>query len=790
MMAAQLSQSPGCHVIPAVTRDDSPFVLGTVPAWVTVLQLLAAGLVAGFCALQWVWWRGEVRPASAAWSLAWSLVMSLILLGGGLYALTTPGSVRDVLVFVHAQLVASFLVMAIPTTRAIAGGPKVRYWLWAAIALFLTRAALWWVPLDGYIADADVLDAVLLLVPTAVVVSYVIVAVGRTRLTGLGSLLVVAGAESLVIFTASVVVRDHTLGPMLGALWAIPLAVGIEVLALNRLRDAQDAAAQQNRMRDALARLANSAWFVKDADGLLLTARDEARTILRDPSIEGSLRPIARDRFVTELFSSNKVEHPPQARTFLIDLAQIVSAAAERYQLGERLHVTAFADPLTRLPNRRAVEEHLLAMLERANVERTRVSLIYCDLDGFKRVNDSFGHAHGDALLVRVSDYLRNALTEYDSYVGRVGGDEFVVVLARAPQDVDLVVIARSIREGFIDRNGGSRPARLTVGVATWLPGDIVDADALVRHADTAMLEAKRSRSGFRVFDRALRRRVEAERHQRAALEAAVADGHFTAYFQPIVDAETLEIVQVEALARWDHHGNLILPADWLELAEESGLIVPIGLEVLRQARLALERFQMPVSVNIAARQLAEPDALEQIETAWGDAFWEHLTLEITESALVQTSSAVPVLSELRARGARIAVDDFGTGYSSLARIARLPVDELKIDRSFVRDMSTERGRGVVRAIVALASTHGLAVVAEGVETPHQLTALAEMGVTRVQGNFLGRAAPNLPVRGPRPATGATAIVPERSRPLRAIGVPTPNASRDGSRLATVRRRG
>ncbi len=790
MMPAQLSQSPGCHVIPGRGRDDSPLVLGTVPSWVTVLQLLAAGLVAGFCALQWVWWRGEVRPASAAWSLAWSLVMSLILLAGGLYALTTPGSVRDVLVFVHAQLVAAFLVMAIPATRAIAGGPKIRYWLWAAIALFLARAGLWWVPLDEYIADAEVLAAALLLIPTAVVVSYVVVAVGRTRLTGFGSLLVVAGAESLALFTASVVVRDHTFGPMFGALWAIPLAVGIEVLALYRLRDAQDAAVRQNQMRDALARLANSAWFVKDADGLLLTARDEARTILRDPSIEGSLRPIARDRFVTELFSSDKIEHSPQARTFLIDLAQIVSAAAERYQLSERLHVTAFADPLTRLPNRRAVEEHLLAMLERANVERTRVSLIYCDLDGFKRVNDSFGHAHGDALLVRVSDYLRNALGEYDSYVGRVGGDEFVIVLARAPQDVDLVVIARSIREGFIDRNGGSRPARLTVGVATWLPGDVVDADALVRHADTAMLEAKRSRSGFRVFDRALRRRVEAERHQRAALEEAVAEGHFTAYFQPIVDAETLEIVQVEALARWDHHGHLILPADWLELAEESGLIVPIGLEVLRQSRRALERFQMPVSVNVAARQLAEPDALEQIETAWGDAFWEHLTLEITESALVQTSSAVPVLSELRARGARIAVDDFGTGYSSLARIARLPVDELKIDRSFVRDMGTERGRGVVRAIVALASTHGLAVVAEGVETPHQLTALAEMGVTRVQGNFLGRAAPNLPVRGPRPATGATAIVPERARPLRAIGVPTPNASRDGSRLATVRRRG
>ena len=762
-------------------------MLGTVPTWVTVLQLLAAGLVGGFCVLQWVWWRGEDRPDSAAWPLAWSVDMSLVLLAGGLFALTTPGTVQDVLAFVHAQLVAVFLVIAIPATRAIAGGPRIRYWLWAAIALFVARATLWWVPLDQYVVQSAALEAALVLGPTAVVVSYVVVAVGRTQLTSFGALLVITGAESLALFTAGVLLRDSTIGAMCAALWAIPLAVGIEMLALNRLRDAQESSAQQHRMRDALARLSNAAWFVKDADGLLVTARDEARTVLRDPSLEGSLRPIARDRFVTELFSSDKVEHTPHARSFLVDLAQVVSAAAERYQLSERLHTTAFADPLTRLPNRRAVEEHLLATLERANVERTRVSLIYCDLDGFKRVNDSYGHAQGDALLVRVADHLRHALPDRDAYVGRFGGDEFVIVLARAPQDVDLVAIARQLREGFVDRHGGSRPARLTVGVATWLPGDVVDSDALVRHADTAMLEAKRSRSGFRVFDRALRRRVEAERHQRAALEAAVAAGQFTAYFQPIVDADTLEIVQVEALARWDHHGNLILPADWLELAEESGLIVPIGLEVLRQARRALERFQMPVSVNVAARQLAEPDALEQIETAWGDAFWEHLTLEITESALVRTSSAVPVLSELRARGARIAVDDFGTGYSSLARIARLPVDELKIDRSFVRELGTERGRGVVRAIVALAHTHNLAVVAEGVETPQQLTALAEMGVTRVQGNFLGRAAPNLPVRGPRPVTGATAVVPPPTGPVRSIGVPTPSSEPDGSWLAAPR---
>lgn len=761
-------------------------MLASVPTWVTILQLLAAGVVGGFCVLQWVWWRGEVRPASAAWSFAWSLDMSLVLAVGGLYALTAPGTFQDVLAYVHAQLIAAFILIAVPATRAIAGGPPIRPWVLAAGGLFAMRAVVWWIPASLLPSqlDPELLSEALLLIPTVVVVTYVVLAVGRTHLTRFGSLLVLAGAESLAIFTAGVLTPDRGLGGIFAALWAIPLALALEVVALSRIREAQDSAALQHRMRDAVARLSNAAWFVKDADTLLISARDEARTVLDDPSIEGSLRPIARDRFVAELFSAEKVGHSTQARAFMIDLAQIVSAAAERYQLAERLHATAFADALTRLPNRRSVERHLVDVLDQANVERTRVSLIYCDLDGFKRVNDALGHASGDALLVRVADYLRTALSDREAYVGRFGGDEFVVVLSRAPSDVDLVALARSLREGFLDRTVGSRPARLTVGVATWLPGDIVDADALIRHADTAMLEAKRTHSGFRVFDRVLRRRVEAERQQRAALETAVTGGHFTAYFQPIVDAQTLEIVQVEALARWDHHGHLILPADWLDLAEETGLIVPIGLSVLSQARQALERFQMPVAVNIAARQLAEPDALAQIETAWGDAFWEHLTLEITESALVHTTSAIPVLSELRARGAQIAVDDFGTGYSSLARIARLPVDQLKIDRSFVRDMSTERGQGVVRAIVALAQTHGLDVVAEGVETPDQLTSLIAMGVTRVQGNFLGRAAAGLPVRGPRPATGSVSVVPQ-TRSLRAV--PTQGPSRESS-LAAVQR--
>jgi len=756
-------------------------VLGNVPTWVTLAQLVAAGFVGGFCVLQWVWWRGELRPAGAAWALAWSVDMTFLLLAGALYAYTEPGTLRDVLVFAHALLVGAFLVISIPATRAFGGGPRVAPWMAAVVTLLLVRAALWWTPLmPGERDEPATFSGCLLVAAAAVVVGYVVAAIGRMRLSRFGVLVVVALTESLAVFGAALFVQNSAVGPILGGLWAIPLALALEIVALRTLRRAQDRAALQHRMRDALAHISNTAWFVKDAESLLVAARDEARKVLDDEAIEGSLRPIARGRFVCELFSGDGPPDDPLRRTFVVDLAQVVSAAAERYALTQRLHDTAYADTLTRLPNRRAVEQHLTDVLDRANVERTRVSLVYCDLDAFKRVNDLHGHAAGDALLVRVADYLRSfGAHDDDVFVGRLGGDEFVLVVARAPQDAELVSLARSLREGFVDRSFDSHPARLTVGVATWVPGDIVDVDALVRHADTAMLEAKRSRAGFRVFDRALRRRVEADRHRRTELETAVENGAFVAHFQPVVDARTLEIVEVEALARWDHHGTLVLPSEWLELAEETGLIVPVGLEVLRQARRALERFQMPVAVNVAARQLAEPDALAQIEIAWGDVFWEHLTLEITESALVRTTHAIPVLSELRARGVRIAVDDFGTGYSSLARLSRLPVDVLKIDRSFVRDISTERGRGVIRAIVALAQTHGLDVVAEGVEHASDLTTLVELGVRRAQGNFLGRAQAGLPVRGPRPVIEA----------VRALhSVPTPSSPRDDRRAALPRR--
>ncbi|WP_243738251.1 putative bifunctional diguanylate cyclase/phosphodiesterase [Cellulomonas shaoxiangyii] len=752
-------------------------MLADVPLWTTVLQLLAAGLVGGFCVLQWVWWRGSLRSDGPAWAVWLSAAMALMLLTAGLHGVTPSPLGRGVLGFVHAQLVAAVVLLCLPATRAF-GGSRLRLAPWVAVTatLLAVRALLWVLAPPGTGAAGGptgrALAVALLFVALGVTVGYVVASLGAVRITRLGWLLVAAGSMSLVLLASGVLLDERHAGAALAGLWPIPLAFGLESLALVRLRRAQLTAQRRELMRDALADLTNAAWFSRDPDTLLEHARDVARTVLDDPSVEGSLRPLHRERFVAELFPAAPELLAQHERTFLVDLALVVASAAERYALTDRLSRAAETDALTGLPNRRAADRYLVDTLERAAVERTRVSVLYCDIDGFKDVNDREGHAAGDDLLRRTADFLRT-YTDAETYVARLAGDEFAVVVSRAPADAELADLARRLRSGFDARVGNPAGPRLTCGVATWNPEEVVDADALLRHADDAMLDAKRSRSGHRVFDATLRARAEDSRRLRAALERAVEQDRITAWFQPIVDTGTLEVVGLEALARWQEGDKVILPEHWLALAEQTGLIVPIGHAMFRQARRALDRHQMPVAVNLSARELHEADVLERIEEAWGGGPWEHLTVEITESTMLRTTTAVPVLSELRARGARIALDDFGTGFSSLARLARLPVDVLKIDRSFVREVRTPRGAGPVRAIVALAEHHGLDVVAEGVESAGDLQVLVDLGVRQAQGMFIGRPAPGLPVRGARP--GPRTDLPRRARarivprPLRVV---------------------
>ncbi|MCC2308421.1 putative bifunctional diguanylate cyclase/phosphodiesterase [Cellulomonas chengniuliangii] len=725
----------------------------SAPTWAALVQFSAAGLVGGFCVLHWVWWRGQLRRAGAAWTLVWSAALALLFLANGLLAVLPAG---EVLPFVRAQLLAAAVVLALPATRAYASGPPVRHYVIAACVLYALRAGLWVstdlvVTHDGASPVPGPLDTVTFLVPVTLVGVYVVVAVGKARLTPVGAALLAVSSLSTAVLVLSFLVTDPSLRETLTSTWAIPLCIGLEALALHRLRRAQWEADRQNSMRDAVARISNAAWFLKDPEALLLRAREEARQVLGDPTIEGSLRNLPRGRFVTELFPDEGRSLDARERAFLMDLAQIVSAHAERTELAHQLARAAFTDSLTALPNRHALDEHLAGALDQAEVERTRVAVVYCDLDHFKQANDHHGHAWGDALLVQVADHLRSQVPA-GSNVARLGGDEFVAVISRAPSDDALRELGLRLRNGFTGPGATTNAPRLTVGIAAWEPGEPRDAEALLRHADTAMLEAKRTRVGVLLFDRPLRRRVQSETRLRRALDAGIADKEFATHFQPIVDARTLEVVELEALARWSHRGTMLQPAEWLPLAEESGLIIPIGEALMASARSGYDRFQLPIAVNVAARQISEPDFLAQVGRAWGDSDWVRLTIEVTESALLADDAAATLkLEALRERGVRIALDDFGTGYSSLSRLATLPVDILKIDQSFVREIGTQRGLAVLRAIVGLAEAHELEVIAEGVEQASQLTALVELGVSRVQGNLLGRAAPGLPVRGPRP---------------------------------------
>lgn len=727
----------------------------SAPTWAALVQFAAAGLVGGFCVLHWVWWRGQLRQAGAAWTLVWSAVFALLFLANGLLTVLPAGS-TGVLHFVRAQILAATVVLALPATRAYAQGPPVRVYVVLAALLYTARAAMWLGA--GLVGGTDTpgltlgtMDSVTFLLPVALVGVYVVKVVGKAPLTTIGSVLITVSALSTVALVASVLVADPTLRETLTITWALPLCVGLEALGLARLRHAQWEAQRQNLMRDAVARISNAAWYLKNPEALLLRARDESRTLLADPTIEGSLRTLSRGRFVTELFSDAGRALDPRERSFLVDLAQIVSAHAERAELAERLARAAFTDSLTALPNRHAFDELLTAALDQADVERTRVAVVYCDVDRFKQANDHHGHSWGDALLIQVADHLRSVVPT-DSGVARVGGDEFVAVISRAGTDTDLLELGRALRNGFTGGGTAASAPRLSVGIATWEPGEAIEPETLLRNADTAMLEAKRTRSGVLLFDRPLRRRVQSELRLRKALDAGIADREFTTHFQPIVDARTLEVVELEALARWTHRGQMLQPAEWLPLAEESGLIVPIGEALIASARHGLDRFQLPVAVNVAARQISDPHFLELVERAWGDSEWVRLTVEVTESSLLADDAAATVsLQSLRDRGVRISLDDFGTGYSSLSRLATLPVDIVKIDQSFVREIGTGHGEAVLRAILALADAHHLEVIAEGVETAAQLTTLVGLGVTRVQGNLLGRPSPDLPVRGPRP---------------------------------------
>ncbi len=410
-------------------------------------------------------------------------------------------------------------------------------------------------------------------------------------------------------------------------------------------------------------------------------------------------------------------------------------------------------DPLTGLPNRRLFSDRVNHALSRRGRTGKGVAVLFLDLDGFKLVNDSLGHATGDEVLAAVGTRLRSCMRTTDT-IARLGGDEFAILLEDVEADREAVAAAERVIEALalpLALPGREVSVRASIGAAMDRGASGISAVDLLRNADTAMYQAKAtSRGRLALFEPAMHARQLVRLELEGELRQALRAGHLRLVYQPIVALATGQIIGAEALLRWDRDGAPIGPDQFIPLAEETGDIVAIGRWVLAEACQQARRWQretrltdFAISVNTSARELAEPRFVAGVigTLATTGLTPEHLTLEVTESVLLaDETAAVETLRALRAAGVHIAVDDFGTGYSSLSYLDRLPVDGIKIDRSFVQGLAPGRGKSaLVSATLGFARALGLTVTAEGVETEEQLRKLQELRCRLAQGFLLSR---------------------------------------------------
>lgn len=474
--------------------------------------------------------------------------------------------------------------------------------------------------------------------------------------------------------------------------------------------------------------------------------QEHLQRIVREPGPdELTLRIRSRDGSIRWMRHLCGPVHDEQGRHVAVRSTNI--DVTEAMELQARMGRMVDYDPLTALPNRRYITRHLQTLVEEAAARDEQFYVLFLDLDRFKFVNDAHGHAVGDGLLCELADRLRKCCRD-EALFSRFGGDEFLIV---TPPGADAGQLDRMVQrllalveepfrvDGMQFRIGGS------IGAATF-PRDGRDPEVLIKNADAAMYRAKRTGLDFQFFSPDISQDVADTVWLETRLREAVAAGELLPYYQPVIDLSSGAVVGAEALARWPQpDGSFISPATFISLAEETGRIHQLGSDILRHACRDLlawraQGVDLYVSVNVSARQFQDPAFCDRItallrESNCDPAFIE---LELTESALLEEIEASrQKLETLRTLGVRISLDDFGTGFSSLGYLAQLPIDTLKLDRSFILNMAEDkRQRAVVQGILALGRNLGVRVVAEGIEHAWQAKSLQTMGCKLGQGFY------------------------------------------------------
>jgi diguanylate cyclase (GGDEF)-like protein len=439
------------------------------------------------------------------------------------------------------------------------------------------------------------------------------------------------------------------------------------------------------------------------------------------------------------------------------ELQKVTGWLCVAYDITERKHTEEYIshlahhDSLTGLPTRTLLNDRVELALKRAHRNSSKVALMMVDIDNFKRVNDSLGHSVGDNLLISVAQRLQHTIRETDT-VARMGGDEFIVLIDDVRSEEEAEKIAEklvAIMSAPITINGEQHPISASIGLCLYPEGG-EDIDSLLKNADEAMYFAKaEGRNMYQVFSKDMASATAKRRTIENALDCALSRDEFEVVYQPQISFQSGMVTGVEALIRWNSKllGN-VTPAEFIPVAEQTGMIVPIGEWVLRTACRDARRLEerighaLTIAVNLSPRQFQQDNLPEIVSDALAESGLapKHLELEITENILVNDSrKAMRVLDRVRALGPRIAIDDFGTGFSSMSYILRFNVDRLKIDQSFIRNIMTEPNGAITRAIISLAKGLKINVVAEGVETEEMSEILLREGCDEAQGYFYSR---------------------------------------------------